>query len=127
MWNPAVSVHSNEISLIDSGVQSLRDVPLHPDVSTINLHCNQISRIGESKVAYDNTRPNLQSKFPLPSELLSAMQMNSHLDSQPFPTGTELQEKILELFQNSFGATVVSNGKTLVPPTAMICISMNSD
>ncbi|NXR81172.1 LRCC1 protein, partial [Pycnonotus jocosus] len=34
-----------ELSLMDKGVKSLRDVPLSPDLHTLNAHCNLIARI----------------------------------------------------------------------------------
>ncbi|XP_077472329.1 leucine-rich repeat and coiled-coil domain-containing protein 1 [Stigmatopora argus] len=34
-----------EISLIDQNISSLLDVPLHPTITSLNLHCNGISRI----------------------------------------------------------------------------------
>ena len=46
MWSLRANSDSDEVCLIDSGIRSLQDVPLHSGVSTINLHCNHISRIG---------------------------------------------------------------------------------
>ncbi|XP_064641246.1 leucine-rich repeat and coiled-coil domain-containing protein 1-like [Lineus longissimus] len=34
-----------EMCLLDSGVQSLKDVPLHPGLQVLNLHCNYIREI----------------------------------------------------------------------------------
>nr|XP_020447014.1 leucine-rich repeat and coiled-coil domain-containing protein 1 [Monopterus albus]XP_020447015.1 leucine-rich repeat and coiled-coil domain-containing protein 1 [Monopterus albus] len=36
---------SKELSLIDKNITSLLDVPLHPTVTSLNLHCNRILRI----------------------------------------------------------------------------------
>ncbi|XP_034982083.1 leucine-rich repeat and coiled-coil domain-containing protein 1 isoform X3 [Zootoca vivipara] len=36
---------SGELSLMDKGVRSLADIPLSSELHTLNLHCNQISRI----------------------------------------------------------------------------------
>ena len=46
MWSLRANSESDEVCLIDAGILSLQDVPLHLGVSTINLHCNHISRIG---------------------------------------------------------------------------------
>ncbi|CAI5779306.1 leucine-rich repeat and coiled-coil domain-containing protein 1 isoform X1 [Podarcis lilfordi] len=36
---------SGELSLMDKGVKSLAEIPLSSELHTLNLHCNQISRI----------------------------------------------------------------------------------
>ena len=46
MWSLRANSESDEVCLIDSGIRTLQDVPLHLGVFTINLHCNHISRIG---------------------------------------------------------------------------------
>ncbi|XP_026170373.1 leucine-rich repeat and coiled-coil domain-containing protein 1 [Mastacembelus armatus] len=36
---------NKELSLIDNNITSLLDVPLHPTVTSLNLHCNHVKRI----------------------------------------------------------------------------------
>ncbi|XP_076470668.1 leucine-rich repeat and coiled-coil domain-containing protein 1-like [Babylonia areolata] len=43
--NEKVNLDSPELSLIDSGIHSMRDVPLAPHLQSINLHSNYIQRI----------------------------------------------------------------------------------
>ena len=45
MWNNALDMNSEELCLIDSGIRSLRDVPLSAQLHVLNLHCNQLQRI----------------------------------------------------------------------------------
>ncbi|XP_053100446.1 leucine-rich repeat and coiled-coil domain-containing protein 1 isoform X2 [Hemicordylus capensis] len=37
--------NSGELSLMDKGIKSLEEIPLSSELHTLNLHCNQISRI----------------------------------------------------------------------------------
>ncbi|KAJ7338962.1 hypothetical protein JRQ81_012864 [Phrynocephalus forsythii] len=41
----APGVVSGELSLMDKDIKSLGELPLHPELHTLNLHCNHISRI----------------------------------------------------------------------------------
>ena len=46
MWQDgAIDLSSDELCLIDSGITSLADIPLRPNIKTLNLHCNHIGRI----------------------------------------------------------------------------------
>ena len=40
-----INLDSRELSLIDSGIHSMRDVPLAPHLQSISLHSNYIQRI----------------------------------------------------------------------------------
>ena len=40
-----INLDSPDLSLIDSGIQSMRDVPLAPHLQSISLHSNYIQRI----------------------------------------------------------------------------------
>lgn len=43
--DPDGHVQGEELCLIDSGIDSLRKVPLRPSLHVLNLHCNNIHRI----------------------------------------------------------------------------------
>ncbi|XP_077378989.1 leucine-rich repeat and coiled-coil domain-containing protein 1 isoform X1 [Festucalex cinctus] len=45
-------MEEKEISLIDKNISSLLEVPLHPTITSLNLHCNRIPRIEGLKSAF---------------------------------------------------------------------------